>query len=72
MRALARRIGSQCLLVHEELRGHLPPITESIVADHFERDLVLLEGPSLNHLAYHFGINPVKAVVKNGKVVKRA
>jgi imidazolonepropionase len=35
-------------------------------------DLVLLEGPSLNHLAYHFGINPVEAVVKNGKVVHRS
>lgn len=32
---LARRIGSQCLLVHEECRRHLPPIREPIVADHF-------------------------------------
>ena len=33
---ISRRIGSQCLLVHEELRRHLPPITEPIVSDHFE------------------------------------
>lgn len=32
---LTRRIGSQCLLVHEELRRHLPPIREPIVSDHF-------------------------------------
>ena len=33
---LSRRIGSQCLLVHEELRRDLRPITEAIVTDHFE------------------------------------
>lgn len=33
---ISRRVGSQCLLVHEELRRHLPPITEPIVSDHFE------------------------------------
>jgi hypothetical protein len=32
---LSRRIGSQCLLVHEEIRKHLPPIREPIVSDHF-------------------------------------
>jgi len=32
---LTRRIGSQCLLLHEELRNHLPPIRETIVSDHF-------------------------------------
>ena len=32
---ISRRVGSQCLLVHEELRRHLPPITERIVSDHF-------------------------------------
>jgi imidazolonepropionase len=35
-------------------------------------DLVLLDAPSLNHIAYHFGINPVAAVVKNGRVVHRS
>jgi imidazolonepropionase len=35
-------------------------------------DLVLLDAPNLLHLAYHFGINPVAAVVKGGRVVRRA
>ncbi|MDY7091913.1 MAG: imidazolonepropionase [Acidobacteriota bacterium] len=32
-------------------------------------DAVLLEGPNLDHLAYHFGVDPVVAVVKAGEVV---
>ncbi len=32
-------------------------------------DLVLLDAPNLLHLAYHYGINPVRAVVKAGRVV---
>ena len=32
-------------------------------------DLTLLEGPSLLHLGYHIGVNPVRAVVKGGRVV---
>jgi imidazolonepropionase len=35
-------------------------------------DLVLLDAPNLLHLVYHYGINPVAAVVKDGKVVRRA
>lgn len=35
-------------------------------------DLVLLDAPNLFHLAYHFGVNPVAAVVKAGRVVHRA
>ncbi len=35
-------------------------------------DLVLLEAPNLLHLGYHFGINPVRAVVKEGRLVHRA
>lgn len=35
-------------------------------------DLVLLDEPDLHHLAYHFGVNPVTAVVKNGRVAHRA
>jgi imidazolonepropionase len=31
-------------------------------------DLVLLDAPNLLHLAYHFGVNPVAAVVKGGQV----
>ena len=34
-------------------------------------DLVLLDCPNLLHLAYHYGINPVAAVVKSGRVVHR-
>jgi len=33
---ISRRIGSQCLLVLEELRRHVPPIREPIVSDHFK------------------------------------
>lgn len=32
-------------------------------------DLVLLDAPNALHLAYHYGINPVAAVVKAGRVV---
>jgi imidazolonepropionase len=35
-------------------------------------DLVLLDAPNLLHLAYHYGINPVAAVVKDGRVAHRA
>ncbi|HEV8577974.1 MAG TPA: imidazolonepropionase [Thermoanaerobaculia bacterium] len=35
-------------------------------------DLVLLDAPNLLHLVYHYGINPVAAVVKRGQVVHRA
>jgi len=35
-------------------------------------DLVLLDAPNLLHLAYHYGINPVAAVVKGGRVALRA
>ena len=34
-------------------------------------DLVLLDAPNLLHLVYHYGINPVAAVVKAGRVVRR-
>ncbi|MCP4657162.1 MAG: imidazolonepropionase [bacterium] len=35
-------------------------------------DLVLLAEPNLLHLGYHFGVNPVRTVVKGGRVVYRA
>lgn len=35
-------------------------------------DLVLLDAPNLLHLAYHYGINPVAAVIKAGAVVHRS
>jgi imidazolonepropionase len=34
-------------------------------------DLVLLDAPNVLHLVYHYGINPVAAVVKSGEVVHR-
>lgn len=34
-----------------------------------QADLVVLEGSSLDHLAYHFGVHPVAAVIKAGSVV---
>ncbi len=34
-------------------------------------DLVVLDEPDLLHLAYHFGVDPVAAVVKAGRVVYR-
>jgi imidazolonepropionase len=35
-------------------------------------DLVLLDAPNLLHLAYHYGINPVRAVVKDGEIAREA
>jgi len=35
-------------------------------------DLVLLDAPNVLHLAYHYGVNPVAAVVKAGRVVRTA
>lgn len=35
-------------------------------------DLVVLDAPNLLHLAYHYGINPVRAVVKGGRLVHHA
>ncbi len=37
-----------------------------------QADLTLLDGPNLLHLAYHYGVNPVAAVVKRGAVAWRA
>jgi len=37
-----------------------------------QADLVVLAAPNLLHLAYHYGINPVSAVIKRGKLVHQA
>jgi len=37
-----------------------------------QADLLLLDAPNHLHLAYHYGINPVAAVVKNGQIVHQA
>lgn len=34
-------------------------------------DLTILSGPTYHHLVYHFGVNPVRHVVKDGRVVVR-
>ncbi len=34
-------------------------------------DLIVLEGPTYHHLVYHYGVNPVRHVVKGGRVVVR-
>jgi len=34
-----------------------------------QADLIILDVPSYRHLGYHFGVNPVRTVVKNGRVV---
>jgi imidazolonepropionase len=35
-------------------------------------DIVLLDAPNLLHFAYHYGVNPVRSVVKSGREVFRA
>lgn len=35
-------------------------------------DVALLDAPNLLHLAYHYGVNPVRSVVKAGREVYRA
>jgi imidazolonepropionase len=35
-------------------------------------DLLILDAPNLLHLAYHYGVNPVRTVVKDGRVVWQA
>ncbi|MEO7794710.1 MAG: imidazolonepropionase [Thermoanaerobaculia bacterium] len=35
-------------------------------------DIVVLDAPNLLHLAYHYGVNPVRSVVKAGQEVFRA
>jgi imidazolonepropionase len=32
-------------------------------------DLIVLDAPTYHHLVYNFGVNPVRHVVKNGRVV---
>ncbi|MCU0303341.1 MAG: imidazolonepropionase [Thermoanaerobaculales bacterium] len=34
-------------------------------------DIAVLAGPSFHHLVYHYGVNPIRHVVKNGRVVVR-
>jgi imidazolonepropionase len=34
-------------------------------------DIAVLNGASYHHLVYHYGVNPIRHVVKNGRVVVR-
>ena len=34
-----------------------------------QADILLLDAPSHEHLCYHFGVNLVETVIKNGKIV---
>ena len=34
-------------------------------------DIAVLNGPSYHHLVYHYGVNPIRHVVKNGEIVIR-
>ena len=36
-----------------------------------QADLLVLDAPNLRHLAYHYGVNPVSAVIKRGRLVYR-
>jgi imidazolonepropionase len=36
-----------------------------------QADLIVLWGSSYHHLVYHYGVNPIRHVVKNGRVVVR-
>ena len=36
-----------------------------------QADLIVLDTPTYQHLVYHFGVNPVRNVVKNGREVLR-
>jgi imidazolonepropionase len=35
-------------------------------------DVLVLDAPNLLHLAYHYGVNPVRSVIKSGREVFRA
>ena len=37
-----------------------------------QADLLILDAPNLFHLAYHYGINPIRAVVKRGRIALAA
>ena len=34
-------------------------------------DIIVLDAPTYQHLVYHYGVNPIRHVVKNGRVVVR-
>lgn len=58
---VAVTLNAACALGRGERIGTIEPGKQA--------DLVLLDAPNVLHLAYHFGVNPVAAVVKRGEVV---
>ena len=36
-----------------------------------QADLIVIDAPSYHHLVYHYGVNPVRHVIKKGRVVVR-
>ncbi|MEZ5330703.1 MAG: imidazolonepropionase [Thermoanaerobaculia bacterium] len=54
-------LNAACTLGRGESLGTIEPGKQA--------DLVLLDAPNVLHLAYHFGVNPVVAVVKRGEPV---
>jgi imidazolonepropionase len=34
-----------------------------------QADIIILDVPNFHHIPYHFGINHVEMVIKNGKIV---
>jgi hypothetical protein len=61
--------------VHGEVSDTFPSwgVSEEDCAGSLEvgkqADVLILDAPSHEHLCYHFGVNLVDTVVKNGKVV---
>jgi imidazolonepropionase len=60
----AATLNAACSL---DLGGEIGSVEEGKRAD-----LLLLAAPNLLHLVYHYGVNPVAAVVKGGRVARRA
>ncbi len=60
----ASTLNAACCLGLGEQVGSIEPGKQA--------DLVLLNAPNLLHLAYHYGINPVAAVIKRGRLVRTA
>lgn len=60
----AATLNAACSL---DLGGEIGSVEEGKRAD-----LLLLAAPNLLHLVYHYGVNPVAAVVKGGRVALRA
>ena len=45
------------------------PMRSAAIEEGKRADLVVLDAPNYHHLVYHYGVNPVRHVVKGGRVV---